>query len=599
MHLILIETSGNQNYIFTTNKLRENVGASELTYRVGTQWVLEAMEDAGGPSGLWPEDGDASQLRRNLLDARHNRPITEDGVVVEVIVATSGKALLLVKDPKVGPRIVQNVTMKALECAPGIDVCGVIEEFDWARKPLGEVNEAIHKKFEQIHSSYPGPAARFLRLPVVEDCRSSGLPAERWHDVDKNDEAAKSAVSIRKWESRDDYARRMQKLPGLEERKVNFADNVGELEGELKKDSQWLAVVHADGNGLGEIFLKFGQYAKCQPDPPAADYTELNRQYVDKFRRFSLALDVCAEQAFLTALDGLLKRNADAWYKPLILPLVLGGDDLTVVCDGKVALQFTRDFLKGFERETEENHFAGIIPEIAQEALGAPRLSACAGVAIIKPHFPFSAAYDLAEELIMSAKQVKKLVTNPDKKIDELPAPWPCSAIDFHALYDSTVSELDELRSRKVDGQMRGKLLTDSGQTRLYSRPYVVSAKLDGAEGKEWAGHHSWEKLEARVQVILRRDKDERRALPNSQLHDLRAGLFLGKDAANARYQLIRHRYAEVDLKVFEEADGTLFFQDCDSKGKENSFAATKLLDAMEAANFWVREETNDGGSGK
>lgn len=71
MFLVLIETSGNQNFIFATNKLKENIGASELTYRVGTQWLLEIIGDIVNNDNLkiWQ---DSDLLRQNLLNSRHN-----------------------------------------------------------------------------------------------------------------------------------------------------------------------------------------------------------------------------------------------------------------------------------------------------------------------------------------------------------------------------------------------------------------------------------------------------------------------------------------------------------------------------------------------
>ena len=174
MHLVLIETSGNQAYLFATNRLRENIGASELTYKVGTEFILEAVANQGGAK-LWSKNDSPQELRAKL-----NKAPKIDKAAIEVIIATSGKALLLVKDKSVAQAIISEVTERALQDTPGIDVCGVIsQEFDWQQEDIDLKIKEVHKKFEEIRSSRPHPSARFPTLPITSLCASSGLPAYR------------------------------------------------------------------------------------------------------------------------------------------------------------------------------------------------------------------------------------------------------------------------------------------------------------------------------------------------------------------------------------------------------------------------------------
>jgi hypothetical protein len=596
MYLVLIETSGNQNYIFSTNKLRENIGASELTYRAGTEWVLDAVKEITG-NQLW--NSDRVKLRENLLN---QQTIESSGILVEVIIATSGKALIIVKDRNHATQIIQKVTKRALCEAPGLDICGVISnEFNWniweninsKKKGLGLVNEEVHQKFELVRSNRPSPSSRFLRLPIIDECATSGLPAST--KKDKRTSKPISSVSASKQSqevSQDAFDRMNDLLKG--NRKIRFVKSIGELDklfGDEEKSDQvehddtdqektmaWRAIVHADGNGLGEIFLGFHEYVSN------------NREYIDQYRRFSIALDICTEKAFLSALNVFTAKSDDQRNQKKIplVPLVLGGDDLTVVCDGKYALNFTQVFLQEFEKNTSrlkdlegklkdlEYIISGIIAQ--KTNLKASRLSACAGVAIVKLHFPFSIAYELAEALIKSAKTVKKKVLNP------------CSALDFHVLYDSSSVDL---------GKIRHKLMIKDGDnpaSRLYQRPYVVT-KLDQiqeASGQEWAKLHQWEELEKRVMALQARDKDDDRSnLPNSQIHDLRANLFLGKEGADARYQLIRDRYLNRGIQTLEGDKESLFSLQEEDGG---NIYITALLDAIEATEFLQSEEGKGNG---
>jgi hypothetical protein len=265
LYLVLIETSGNQNYIFSTNKLKENIGASELTYRAGTQWVLEAVGNVTGTKSLtvWK---DSQRLRQQLLNSELNPAIEQPNVKVEVILAASGKALLLTKTEEDAQVIIQQVTRQALTEAPGLEVCGVFTEFDWDGDNLGEINRKVHHKYEQVRAQKPSTHLRFLRLPVADQCATSGLPANQ---LDSGPDADPlSAVAYSKRQQSKAGIDRLVNIPqiyGAKERLISSIDALeAKFEGFEGDDRlSWLAVIHADGNGLGEIFLKFHHHLQA------------------------------------------------------------------------------------------------------------------------------------------------------------------------------------------------------------------------------------------------------------------------------------------------------------------------------------------------
>jgi hypothetical protein len=581
MHLVLLETSGNQSYIFATNKLRENVGASELIHRVGTRLILKAVAQLNqtDPNAAQLRVENNAALRQHLLDSALNPRIEDDpSLRAEIIIATSGKALILVKEHADGKAIIQSVTREVLSLAPGLDICGVISDaFDWndpdfTKTGLATLNREVHQRINQVRSRRPSPATRFLRLPIIADCATSSYPAAKVETF-KQDLVLRSQVSLSKHRAYDQGIDRINALLEHHKPGVNLLQSISSFDRELSDNGSsqtidWLAVVHADGNGFGEVFLNFGNYVRN------------NREYVTKYREFSIALDICTEKAFLNALDIFIPTGTTTALLPIV-PLILGGDDLTVVCDGRYALKFTHRFLQEFERLTQTAiapedaplKHPQIIAQIAKQASGSDRFSACAGVAIVKPHFPFSTAYHLAEDLIRSAKMVKTKIKTP------------CSALDYHILYDSSGGNLSDIRHK----------LQPDRHTYLWSKPYLITPPelLQNSTDSTWIHQHHWQQLQTKVNALLSESDDGKRNLPNSQIHQLREGLFLGRVGADARYQLISHRYDRSSsrselppsgIRTLEAEPETLFWQDTKD---EQVIYTTGLLDAMDAASFW------------
>jgi len=593
-YLLLIETSGNQSYLFDTNRLKENVGASQLTYLAGTRFVLEAIADSqvvqeAITPKLWSEDPKA--LRKNILN--HS---TQVDLPIQVIVATSGKAILLVPSRQVGKNIIAYVTEKSLQEAPGLDICGVVSEqtVDLESDDIHQSIKNIHQQILSVRATYPGSITRFPVSPITALCASSSLPAWGLEKNKQRQTKIQGALISRACQAKQDHYRswlmRLNKILQSYPAAMDYSTlyHEGNIDKFFEKDEQsgWRAVVHADGNGLGQIFLRFDQYIGTPPQGESK-----NIYYINMLRRFSIELEEVTEKSFCDALCVLEPKAKRGQHKSMlpIIPLVLGGDDLTVICDGSYALEFTRVFLQQFE-------YYSRISETISQLTNQSGLAACAGVAISKAHFPFSNAYTLAEQLLKSAKQVKqKVIRKSQENVNNKGTePLPCSALDFHVLYDTSFTNLEDIRKRL---EYEDRVLT--------TKPYVVTTwtelELADVEDPAWVRQHDVRKLIARIMDLDERHNG-RRLLSSTQMHQIREALFISREEANARFSFLQPPLQLDSLTTqrfnglkdsLAEQDNDLFRENGKQKGE------TAFLDALEAIEFWAintysRADTKD-----
>jgi hypothetical protein len=388
----------------------------------------------------------------------------------------------------------KTVAMRALKEAPGLEVSGVVGPgFDpalaWQPEPLEpppassgdqpfthvEALQRTHELLEAARQARPAPQLRDPLLPWFEVCRDSGFPAAGVENHADREYAAAPvlAKSEVRWLARDRIRDLLSDLPEV------VPDDLDEL-----RDDGWIAVIHADGNGVGQVFLRFPGHALRATGTQSLTLD----QHAGTLGRFTRELECATEAALGVAVrDATTGRDA----KGMILPVVVGGDDLTVVCHARLALPLARAFGLAFEEQTS------VQPTV--NAVTGGGLTAAAGIAYVKPHHPFSAAYGLAEELTASAKQVK------------VAGGREVSSLDFYVAFESTLTDLAGLRAR-----------LEPGGIIRYGGPYVITAQDSPPVG---------------AQDIARLDRaiDTVSALSSSMAHYLREGLAAGRQEYDRR----------------------------------------------------------------
>ncbi len=192
---------------------------------------------------------------------------------------------------------------------------------------------------------------------------------------------------------------------------------------DITDKNDWIAIIHADGNGLGQVVQKVGK----------------NKE---KFKEFSEKLDLSTKNAAHAAYNEVKSDFGDKKKIP-IRPVVLGGDDMTVICRADFAVKYAKKFIEAFEEETK-NNLGSIIKE-NNLFNGQDKLTCCAGIAFIKSSYPFYYGYNLAEKLCDRAKKNAK--SEERMKVHGNLAP---SCLMFHKVEDSFIENFEDIVKREL-----------------------------------------------------------------------------------------------------------------------------------------------------
>lgn len=404
---------GIQGFIFQTNKLKEIAGASELVVRICVDLFEETFKETG--KGTKKED-------HTILSAAGNI-----------------KYLFYESENQQMEHVIKHFPKKVMEFAPGVTISQALVEIP-QELDKEHIDELERKLRAQRNCAGRPSDVGFL---ATKRSRRTGLPATTVHErkgEDKNfrDQGTHKKITIIEKEQKKEEKGRLANLFFGENYPHELSLDFEKMAKSRSNNYSWLAIIHADGNNMGLMLQNLADEMK-----------EEGKYDRDAFRKFSQNIQKSTEEAAHEAFrrldkddikneiktydDKLEKKNGFPYNVPF-RPIVIGGDDLTIVCRADLALKYTSNFLSLFERKTKENF----------ENLGYDSLkngiTACAGIAYVKYSFPFHFGYELAEELCSEAKKAAKKI-NPERTP---------SCVMFHKVQDSFVVDYNAIKEKEL-----------------------------------------------------------------------------------------------------------------------------------------------------
>ncbi len=394
---------GIQGFIFQTNQLDDISGASELVENICTKMFKETV-------------GEGFNEKSNA------------------VIMAAGNVKYVFDTQEQCENVVRNFPRKVQECAPGITFSQAVVKFD-DEKSFGKAVDELEKRLKTQRNLPQTPLE--VGMLGCKRAAKTGMPVVKIENGEELD-----AATYAKRVARKDCGNKLH-IKSFWGKKQDAGKDL-KLEDELDiKDltgkNDWIAIVHIDGNGLGKVVQQLGKDRK-------------------KFYQFSTLLDQATTKAANEAFKVIEEAHGFSYNKLPICPVVLGGDDLTAIIRGDLALPYAKKFITEFERETSQGEMKALLSKANMN-----KLTACGGIAYIKASFPFYYGYKLAEELCHAAKTDAEAINK-----ENVP-----SCLMFHKVQDSFVQSYKDIKARELELKPK-----DDGKGKAVNNGQEEPAKL-------------------------------------------------------------------------------------------------------------------------
>lgn len=391
-YLVVLEVSQKQSYIFKTDRLVENIGASIIIRRI-TEEIPKKYAKAD-----------------------------------EFVFEGGGKSVYTFGSYDNAKAFIENMTRGVIEQYPGIELFMAVHDYDINSDSVIDAINALYGKLEEKKAARRHNF-RTIGLGITEICADTSLPAAEYEYFGKDKFAVSSEAAVKinvgRNEQDDVFKELLPDAPGYK-----FAREFEDLGGS-RGSKNYISVIVIDGNKMGKKIEKFRKEFQASNPNISKD---VNQKYKDELRKLSEEIDVSYKKAVsdaieklydnLTALQekGIVEKKGDdkdgTIYLP-VRPLIMAGDDICIVTDARIGIDLTESILKNIEAYT---------------ICGLP-MRACAGVAMVRTGYPFFRAHELAEELCHNAKSI---LPSDDSK--------DASVIDFHIDQGEIAGSLSTIR---------------------------------------------------------------------------------------------------------------------------------------------------------